>query len=222
MRTKLGIVLLVIGVIIGIFTGYGVKSQEITVPITKTVTSVITSVETISTTQKVTYTVTTTVTISSSYFEELLEDEEYYKTLLDVIKRANKSVYVAMYVIKYDPCERLKEDPVNMILYKLCKLKSKGLDIKVLVDDTTYKSYYETIEYLKDCGIDIKLKPKEVSRAHLKVVIIDGRYLFVGSHNWTESALWFSKEVTVLTTDPKLISEALDYFNDLWVNGESI
>ena len=219
MRAKLGVVLLVIGVIIGIFTSYGVKSQEIAVSITKTVTSV----ETISTThKKITYTVTTTVTVSSSYFEELLEDEEYYKTLLDVIKRANKSVYVAMYVIKYDPCERLKEDPVNMILYKLCKLKSKGLDIKVLVDDTTYKSYYETIEYLKDCGIDIKLKPKEISRAHLKVVIIDGKYLFVGSHNRTESALWFNKEITVLTTDPKLISEALDYFNDLWANGESI
>ena len=218
MRAKLGVVLLVIGVIIGIFTGYGVKSQEIAVSITKTVTSV----ETISTTHKITYTVTTTVTVSSSYFEELLEDKEYYKTLLDVIKRANKSVYVAMYVIKYDPREGLEEDPVNMILYELCKLRSKGLDIKVLIDDTTYKSYYETIEYLKDCGIDIKLKPKEVSRAHLKVVIIDGKYLFVGSHNWTESALWFNKEVTVLTTDPKLISEALDYFNDLWTNGESI
>ena len=219
MRAKLGVVLLVIGVIIGIFTSYGVKSQEIAVSITKTVTSV----ETISTThKKITYTVTTTVTVSSSYFEELLEDKEYYKTLLDVIKRANKSVYVAMYVIKYDPREGLEEDPVNMILYELCKLKSKGLDIKVLVDDTTYKSYYETIEYLKDCGIDIKLKPKEISRAHLKVVIIDGKYLFVGSHNRTESALWFNKEITVLTTDPKLISEALDYFNDLWANGESI
>ncbi|RLE45471.1 MAG: phospholipase [Candidatus Methanomethylicota archaeon] len=218
MRAKLGVVLLVIGVIIGIFTSYGVKSQEIAVSITKTVTSV----ETISTTHKITYTVTTTVTVSSSYFEELLEDKEYYKTLLDVIKRANKSVYVAMYVIKYDPREGLEEDPVNMILYELCKLKSKGLDIKVLVDDTTYKSYYETIEYLKDCGIDIKLKPKEISRAHLKVVIIDGKYLFVGSHNRTESALWFNKEITVLTTDPKLISEALDYFNDLWANGESI
>lgn len=222
MRTKLGVVLLVIGVIVGIFTGYGIKSQETAVPITKTVTSAITSVETISTTQKVTYTVTTTVTVPSGYFEELLEDREYYKTLLDVIKKANKSVYVAMYVIKYDPHEGLEDDPVNMILYELCKLRSKGLDIRVLVDDTTYKSYYETIEYLKDCGIDIKLKSKEILRAHLKVVIIDGKYLFVGSHNWTESALWFNKEVTVLTTDPKLISEALDYFNDLWTNGESI
>lgn len=76
----------------------------------------------------------------------LLLDREYYNAVLGALGSANRSVYIIMYVVKYDPGER--GDPVNTLLETLAGLKNKGVDVKIVVDDTTYKSYSDTIYLL--------------------------------------------------------------------------
>ena len=150
----------------------------------------------------------------------LLPNKKYYSRITDLVRRANRSIYTVMFVVKYDPKE--PDDPVNVILGLLCDAKRRGLDIRVLVDDETKRSYKKTLEYLAGCGIPVRLDKGRRVTTHVKMLLIDGKYLVVGSHNWTESALKYNNEFSVLIVSEKLYRKALSYFNELWVSGRAI
>jgi len=62
-------------------------------------------------------------------------DNQYFENLVRLLDMANESVYVALYVVKYDP--KQPGDPVNQLLEKLVELKNRGVDVKIVVDDMT-------------------------------------------------------------------------------------
>jgi phosphatidylserine/phosphatidylglycerophosphate/cardiolipin synthase-like enzyme len=146
-----------------------------------------------------------------------LFNREYYEKLLEVLGRANRSVYVIMYVAKYDP--KGVGDPVNRLLDVLAQLRSKGVEVRVVVDDETYRSYRETVEYLKNRSIGVRLDPGSRTTTHAKVVIVDGWVVFVGSHNWTESALTLNNEVGVVIHSEGIAQRFVEYFENLWTGG---
>lgn len=95
------------------------------------------------------------------------------------------------------------------------------VDIRVVVDDVTFKSYKETIDYLEQNEGPIKLDPKKGVTAHVKIMVIDGKHVFVGSHNWTESALSYNNEYSVLIHSRQVAEEIIEYFVNLWDNGRT-
>ena len=147
----------------------------------------------------------------------ILEDHAYLSIVKSLILKANKSIYVAIYVIKYDVKE--PNDPVNQLLNALVDARKRGLDVKVLVDDPTLRSYPDTISYLKNNSVEIKLDEKKGVTSHMKIVIIDDTYLVVGSHNWTESALSYNHEYSVLIVSRYHAEAAEKYFLNLWNSG---
>ncbi len=178
------------------------------------------------TTSTVTTTVTTTatVTVGPEYVVEFLGDREYFDQVLELLSKAKESVYVAMYIMKYDPNE--EDDPVNILLYRLVKLHNEGVDVRVVVDDYTKSHYYKTLVFLKENGVEVKLDPRSSTRLHAKIVIIeviiDKKWVIVGSHNWSESGLQYNYEAAILTSKPETVIEALRYFNNLWENSRPI
>jgi len=86
-----------------------------------------------------------------------------------------------MYVVKYDPHE--PDDPVNILLETLANMSSWGLDVKIVVDDETYTSYPETIEFLKNSSVSLKLDEYKSHTTHAKIVIVDNETAVLGSHN---------------------------------------
>lgn len=156
---------------------------------------------------------------NDAYTINILEDKAYYSTAIDLIKRANKSIDIIMFVIKYDPGDQ--DDPANDLLYQLVKASQRGVNVRVLVDDTTLKSYPQTIEYLKKSGIEVKLDESSSKITHAKVIIIDGKIVIIGSHNWTESALKYNHEVSILIKSLGISKTLEDYFNYLWSIGRS-
>lgn len=158
--------------------------------------------------------------ISSSKNLSILLDKDYYGNLSVILSRANKSVYVIMYVIKYDPKD--PRDPVNTLLNILINLSKRNVDVKIIVDDETYNSYPETINYLLSHNISVKLDESSGRTTHTKLVIIDGKIVFLGSHNWTQSALQRNHEVSVLIYDEDVAKILLRYFFDIWSNGRAV
>lgn len=158
--------------------------------------------------------------ISSSKNLSILLDKDYYGNLSVILSRTNKSVYVIMYVIKYDPKDPM--DPVNTLLNILINLSKRNVDVKIIVDDETYNSYPETINYLLSHNISVKLDESSGRTTHTKLVIIDGKIVFLGSHNWTQSALQRNHEVSVLIYDEDVAKISLRYFFDIWSNGRAV
>ncbi len=150
----------------------------------------------------------------------IVEDSKYLSAVAPLIERANHSVYVIMFVMKYDPGD--DDDPVNDLLGALADAASRGVDVRVLVDEETRDSYPQTIGFLKEHGIGVRLDKSSGVTTHAKVVIVDGEFVVVGSHNWTESALRYNHEVSALIRSGKAAEELTNYFDRLWGEGRTV
>ncbi|MEZ0289629.1 MAG: phospholipase D-like domain-containing protein [Sulfolobales archaeon] len=201
MSVKISVFLLyvLIGVVIGFIVGVGV-AREIVSPESRT-------------------TITETV-YRVSQNNIILLDREYYETLASWLSKANKSVYIIMYVIKYDPKD--PSDIVNNLLNILIDLKKRGIEVRILVDDETLRSYPETLNFLKKNNLSVRLDESSSKTTHAKIVVIDDQIVFIGSHNWTESALKYNHEVSVLIIDHSTASILKRYFENIWSSGRSI
>lgn len=149
----------------------------------------------------------------------LLPDRAYFPQALSLLAAANRSIHAAIYVVKYDPGDA--DDPVNALLEGLVAARRKGLDVRVLVDEETNASYRQTITYLQEHGVPVRLDRSSGITTHTKIVVIDGRYLIVGSHNWTESALSRNHEYSTLLEGSSYAEEADGYFQTLWDEGRN-
>ncbi|MCI4457339.1 MAG: phospholipase [Desulfurococcaceae archaeon] len=207
-KTQSLIMMILVIFIVGVAVGYIISSKNIgrEEVVEKTVYQAFTSIIGSS--------------ISSSKNLSILLDKDYYGNLSVILSRANKSVYVIMYVIKYDPKDPM--DPVNTLLNILINLSKRNVDVKIIVDDETYNSYPETINYLLSHNISVKLDESSGRTTHTKLVIIDGKIVFLGSHNWTQSALQRNHEVSVLIYDEDIAKILLRYFFDIWSNGRAV
>jgi phosphatidylserine/phosphatidylglycerophosphate/cardiolipin synthase-like enzyme len=76
------------------------------------------------------------------------------------------------------------------------------------------KTNSETARRLVDAGIKVCPDPRQ-KVTHAKLVVIDRRYLFIGSHNLTQSALKYNHETSVWIDSSSLAAEALDYLDSL-------
>jgi len=150
-----------------------------------------------------------------------LPDRDYYPEVKRLISSANSSVHVAVFAVKYDPFQGY-EDPVDQLLHGLVEAKERGVDVRVLVDDVTYREYYDTIRYLKEHGVRVRLDSSSERTMHAKIVVIDGKVAVVGSHNWTESALRWNNEYSVELVGAKAASAVERYFEELWDNGRRV
>ncbi|MDK6028116.1 phospholipase D-like domain-containing protein [Ignisphaera sp. 4213-co] len=150
----------------------------------------------------------------------VLLDKEYLKTVSTLLQNANKSIYIIMYAMKYDPKE--SGDPVNTLLNTIVLKNKEGIDVKIIVDDVTYKDYPETISYLINNKINVKLDESSGKTTHAKIVIVDNKTAVIGSHNWTESALTLNHEVSIETNCSEVVEKLLKYFNMIWGGGRTL
>lgn len=150
----------------------------------------------------------------------VLVDKSYFQAVQSLLERANKSIYIVMYAMKYDPAE--PGDPVNQLLNIVANKSRYGVDVKIIVDDVTYKDYPDTIAFLLGDNISVRLDESSGRTTHAKLVIVDNRTAVLGSHNWTESALRLNHEASIEIDCPDAVKTLLNYFDSLWAGGREI
>ncbi len=136
---------------------------------------------------------------------QVLVDRDYYHSLLSDLRHANCCVKVAMYSMIYD-----EDDPydwANDLIRELVYAKQRGVNVSVVIEYRTYYGYMDdnlpAYNYLLSNGVNVKLD-NEADTDHLKLVLIDDKIVYVGSHNWSESALYYNHETSV-----KIVSEEI-------------
>ena len=142
---------------------------------------------------------------------KLLVEEDYYDTLVELLNRANNSIYVAMFSMKYDP--RDKDDPANDLIEALAAAAEKGIHVVVVLDD--YPWWNErTAEYLRNHSVEVHIYMGEESM-HAKVVVVDSKIVVLGSHNWSESGLAYNHEVSILIRSQSMAEQLASYIANL-------
>ena len=147
----------------------------------------------------------------------LLGNSDFFDVLLDSIKKAKKSIDLSMFVFK---TSKYSSNRANIIMNALGSAAERGLNVSLIMEKGRKESDSVTIENKKTAQILIK---KGVSvrfdipekRTHTKTIVIDDRYVFIGSHNFTHSALKYNNELSVKIDSITLAEAVLSYINNI-------
>ena len=144
---------------------------------------------------------------------QVLTDRDYYYFLIRDLEKANKTILVAMYSMIYDP-----DDPydwANDVIKELVEARKRGVNVTVILEYRTYWGYMdgnlEAYDYLTSHGVTIYLD-NDTETDHMKLVIIDSYIVYVGSHNWSESGLYYNRETSVRIVSEEVAEEFESYF----------
>jgi phosphatidylserine/phosphatidylglycerophosphate/cardiolipin synthase-like enzyme len=146
-----------------------------------------------------------------------LEGKQLISPMLKDINKASKSIDVSIYLFKTD---RHKPGDTEILLSAIKKAAERGVKVRVVFDieDSSNsfgnKANLETGEKLKASGaIVVYDSPKK--RLHTKMMIIDEKVVYLGSHNYTYSAFNHNDEVTLRLESDSLAAEASEYIERL-------
>jgi phosphatidylserine/phosphatidylglycerophosphate/cardiolipin synthase-like enzyme len=147
----------------------------------------------------------------------LLKDEQFFHVLQDRIADATEQIVVGMFLFK--TTDRFS-NRAAMILDSLVTASKRGVDVRVLLEktdrhhDSLNRYNMATSKELRQHGVDVLFDSPETT-THTKVIVIDKRFVFIGSHNFTHSALFYNHELSVMIDDPELAQDVLQYLKKL-------
>jgi phosphatidylserine/phosphatidylglycerophosphate/cardiolipin synthase-like enzyme len=140
---------------------------------------------------------------------QLLENGEYGTTLINRIRSAQRRILCVFYLFK------LTDSPRNQpraVADALIAAQRRGVDVTVILESgrQVERDNRAALRLFALGGVRVVVAPAG-STTHAKAVSIDDRYLFIGSHNLTQSALTRNNELTLLLDSPSLAAQLRRY-----------
>ena len=128
--------------------------------------------------------------------------------LIDLISRANESVYVMIYSFTLD---ELTDALIDASL--------RGVEVKVLVEKENAYQRGSEVPKLIEAGVQVALDSNP-ALMHNKVMIVDGKLVVTGSYNWSWSAENRNDENLVVISGPEVAELYEAEFERLWSGAE--
>ena len=153
-----------------------------------------------------------------------LLNSDYHFFLQQELCKARRQILVAMFLINV----RLRSDPwrtVRGLILELENASWKGLDVRVMLGVSRNKSgrlaSLTTAYYMQELGIPVRLfRPANTDGLHCKFVVIDGECVVIGSHNWTHTAFYFNREVSIALRSRAAVNQLAGDFEALWMQSD--
>jgi phosphatidylserine/phosphatidylglycerophosphate/cardiolipin synthase-like enzyme len=137
---------------------------------------------------------------------QVIIGKEYPTILTPLIEQAQHTIEILVFDWRW-----YKNEP-NSTIQKfnnaILEASARGVKVRALVNN----NIMPTILQLE------KLSVKRVGTKkmmHVKMIIIDGKQIAIGSHNFSKNAFVFNHEVSTLSDDPNIIKRCQFYFNNL-------
>ncbi len=106
------------------------------------------------------------------------------------------------------------------VIKELTAAAKRGIHVEVLLEkndrpkDFLNKNNRYTADILKKAGIKVRFDQKKIN-THSKLVIIDRKLVFIGSHNLTHTALSRSNETSLMVESKELAEYFLKYIRNI-------
>jgi len=144
------------------------------------------------------------------------DNRNYFSSVYKKLKGAEKSIYVIMFLASY--YTQYPDSPTNQLLNILIEKKKKNIKVEVILDQSNAEYFQhsrtenlKTAIYLSENGISVYFdSPSKTT--HAKLLIIDGKYVVIGSTNWSYSAIEKNNETAVIIESEELAKYYIRYF----------
>jgi phosphatidylserine/phosphatidylglycerophosphate/cardiolipin synthase-like enzyme len=143
---------------------------------------------------------------------------QYYQTITAAIRQAKTDISICQYVLAVSPSRHWQRS--NKLLNELVDAHNRGVALRILYDRPKLRSpnlhsNAASSEILNKKGIPVR--SLSVNKTlHIKLIIIDSKILFAGSHNLSNASLYSPFELSWECTDPFFVNSAQIYFNCLF------
>ena len=125
--------------------------------------------------------------------------------IIEKLESAKTSLDIAMYTLTN----------IQLINTILQCLKNK-VKIRIVLDYQMTQKFGYFLQDLLMNGISIKTNDNPEENMHHKFAIIDKKFVFNGSLNWSEKGVSKSHENILLLENEQIVSDFSDQFNTLW------
>lgn len=144
---------------------------------------------------------------------QLLENGAYGAALTNRIHQAKRRVICAFYLFRVG--ESAGNRP-RAVAAELIAASKRGVKVTVILEGNqpVAAENRATARMLSQGGVRV-LFPAGRAATHAKAVSIDDRYVLIGSHNLTQSALRRNNELSVVLDSPQLAAEVREYLEQL-------
>ncbi|MDP1975160.1 MAG: phospholipase D family protein, partial [Alphaproteobacteria bacterium] len=116
------------------------------------------------------------------------------------LSKAKKSIYLQAYVLSS-----------QQIADELVTAHNRGVEVKVLVDNSQMDVSYSKISFLSRNGVFVYIDI-DATLAHNKVIVIDKEVTITGSYNFSAAADKSNIENLIVIKDPKVARSYLDNY----------
>ena len=147
----------------------------------------------------------------------MLSDHKYYDALISGIRKARKDVTGCFFLFKAS--ESRGNLPMT-IVNELIAARRRGVSVSIALEQdaggkgTVYEQNRKAATLMAEAGIKVRFDAPKTT-THVKAMAIDSRYVYIGSHNLTQSALKYNKELSVMIDSPELAAEVAGYLDNL-------
>ena len=130
---------------------------------------------------------------------------ESEKKLIKYLKRANKTLIVAVFTLTNDDLAR-----------EIRNARSRGVQVRIISDDDLMSMQGSDIKSMYEEGIEVRVDLDPRAQMHHKFCVIDDYLLITGSFNWTKQAVNKNQENLVVLDDPFLAQLYIKEFDRMW------
>lgn len=151
----------------------------------------------------------------------LVHDREHHELVIEAVRRARRSVWISTANLKDLRVPGRAARRYVPMLDVLDGLARDGVELRLLhagPPSRAFRASFDARPRLYEGG----LRLRQCARVHLKVVVIDGALLYLGSANWTGAGLGAKGEdrrnfeLGLLTDDDAMLDEVQARFDALW------
>jgi len=125
--------------------------------------------------------------------------------IIPLIKEAKNYIYIpAFYLTR------------KSVIYELLDAKKRGVEVKIIVDETSVRGKYVDIDFIKNNNLELKVEIW-AGKMHMKSMIIDDERLVIGSMNFTKQGERMNDEnCLIIKNAPILTKKYKEHFLELW------
>ena len=141
-------------------------------------------------------------TVLSVYFSP--QDNIIKSQIIPLVNKSKTSIYMPTFLITH-----------RELTSALISAKKRGVKIKVIIDAANASNKYSKHQQLRDNGIEVKVE-NYAGKMHAKTMIIDEKYVVIGSMNFSRRGEEKNDENTVILDNPQIAKFLIKQFNIIW------
>ena len=148
-----------------------------------------------------------------------INDSQYIYFIDRLMKEAKESIRIVMFFMRSEP--EIKY-PTDTLFATIVEAKERGVKVQVILDKDVEGDVYKSrlinknaYDFFVKNNIDVTYdNPEELT--HSKMVIVDGKHVVIGSHNWTAGSFYVYDDKSVYIQSDEFGEKATEKFQKLW------